>query len=337
MGLSLFLMFVSLGIILIGAEIFTNGIEWFGKKLNLSEGAVGSILAAVGTALPEAMIPVIAILFTHPDAGGSNHDIGIGAILGAPFMLSTLAMFITGSAVIFNKRKRNNYRIMDINQKIVMRDISFFFLSFILAILAAYIDNFNLKILIVILLIGNYSYYVYLNLFEKKEHEDSELNPLILRRNNPNPTIAIISLQIILALALIIIGANIFIKYIEVLARAFDIPPFVLSLIIAPVATELPEKLNSVIWINKGKDTLALGNITGAMVFQSSLIPCFGILFTDWNLTLGALLSALLTLLSAFTIYIQIKIKNHLSPYTLLTGGIYYLIFIILVFFKVIH
>ena len=50
-------------IILLGAELFTNGIEWFGRKLDLAEGAVGSVLAAVGTALPETMIPIIAILF----------------------------------------------------------------------------------------------------------------------------------------------------------------------------------------------------------------------------------------------------------------------------------
>ena len=75
-----------LALILLAAEFFTNGVEWLGKKLNLSEGAVGSVLAAVGTALPESIIPIIAILFS-PDA--SSHEIGIGAILGAPFMLAT--------------------------------------------------------------------------------------------------------------------------------------------------------------------------------------------------------------------------------------------------------
>jgi hypothetical protein len=51
---------VAFVIILLGAELFTNGIEWFGRKLQLAEGAVGSVLAAVGTALPETMIPIIA-------------------------------------------------------------------------------------------------------------------------------------------------------------------------------------------------------------------------------------------------------------------------------------
>ncbi|HEX2142865.1 MAG TPA: sodium:calcium antiporter, partial [Candidatus Limnocylindria bacterium] len=84
----------SLAIILVAAELFTNGIEWFGHKLNLAEGAVGSVLAAVATAMPETLIPVIAILGPLIFGGDAeaSHAIGVGAILGAPFMLSTLAM-----------------------------------------------------------------------------------------------------------------------------------------------------------------------------------------------------------------------------------------------------
>src|SRR6476661_6621860 len=95
---------VAFVVILVGAELFTNGIEWFGRKLNLAEGAVGSVLAAVGTALPETMIPIIAILFA---TGESANAVGVGAILGAPFMLATLAMFVTGIAVLYAARRRS--------------------------------------------------------------------------------------------------------------------------------------------------------------------------------------------------------------------------------------
>ena len=86
--MDLIVLAVSFVLILAGAELFTNGIEWFGRKLGLAEGAVGSVLAAVGTALPETMIPIIAIVFA---SGASTSGIGVGAILGAPFMLATLA------------------------------------------------------------------------------------------------------------------------------------------------------------------------------------------------------------------------------------------------------
>ncbi|MFA7062343.1 MAG: hypothetical protein WC156_16175, partial [Pedobacter sp.] len=106
------LLLVALGIILLGATVFTNGLEWFGKKMKLSDGAVGSIFAAVGTALPETLVPIIAILFGTKEAG---HMIGVGAIIGAPFMLGTLALFISGLAVILNRKKRADYPIMRID------------------------------------------------------------------------------------------------------------------------------------------------------------------------------------------------------------------------------
>ena len=96
--MDILLLLVALAVILLGAELFTNGIEWFGHRLNLAEGAVGSVLAAVATAMPETLIPVIAIVGPTIFGGGSPNsaEIGVGAILGAPFMLSTLAMFVTG-------------------------------------------------------------------------------------------------------------------------------------------------------------------------------------------------------------------------------------------------
>jgi cation:H+ antiporter len=97
---------LALAIILLGATVFTNGLEWFGKKMNLSDGAVGSIFAAIGTALPETLVPIVAIMFGSPDAG---HKIGVGAIIGAPFMLGTLAFFVSGVAVIVNRSKRDDY------------------------------------------------------------------------------------------------------------------------------------------------------------------------------------------------------------------------------------
>src|SRR5688500_6469097 len=122
---------VALVVILVAAELFTNGIEWFGHKLNLAEGAVGSVLAAVGTALPETMIPLVAILFAGTGAdAGAGHEIGVGAILGAPFMLSTLAMFVTGLGVIFYARRRRTGRVMPVDTHVLGLVIRYFFVAY---------------------------------------------------------------------------------------------------------------------------------------------------------------------------------------------------------------
>ncbi|MFZ7103522.1 MAG: sodium:calcium antiporter [Peptococcaceae bacterium] len=335
---------LSLGIILLGAEIFTNGVEWLGKKLKLSEGAVGSILAAVGTALPETMIPVIAILFGSAEAStGGGHDIGIGAILGAPFMLSTLAMFISGTAVIVNRKKRDNYPVMSVNVLVMERDLKFFLIVYATAIGTAFLPTHTIKMFVIIFLVAAYAYYVYLTLKDPCPAGDDEehlaecyFDKIFTKKGN-DPSLMIILVQVFAALGLIILGANYFVQSIEFIAETFGIPAFVLSLIIAPIATELPEKFNSVIWISQGKDTLALGNITGAMVFQSSLIPALGIALTDWNLTTGALISAVLALVSSLMIYTQLKLRDRLTPYILLFGGAFYLIFVSLVFLGVVH
>jgi len=103
------LLLIGLLMILFAAEGFTNGIETLGRRLSLSQAVVGSILAAVGTALPETILPIVAIFFY---GGVSAHEVGIGAILGAPFMLSTLAFFLIGlTAMISCLAKKRSFVI----------------------------------------------------------------------------------------------------------------------------------------------------------------------------------------------------------------------------------
>ncbi len=328
---NLAILIISLGVILVGAEIFVNAIEWLGFKLNLSEGAVGSVLAAIGTALPETIIPIIAIVFSP---GTSGHDIGIGAILGAPLMLASLAMFVSGISVLaFRKRRLYETKVVA-DYTIMSRDLSFFLIIYAAALSAGAIPPHLRKWQLIIggLMVFAYIWYIFVMLSEEREESDNhELPRFYLARHNDSPALGLVLLQVFIALALIIWGANLFVGAITEVAIMFAVPAFVLALIITPIATELPEKFNSVIWISRGKDTLALGNITGAMVFQSSLIPAIGIFLTDWQLTSGALISGILALLSSGVIYFELRIKKHISAGILLLGGIFYILFIFLV------
>jgi cation:H+ antiporter len=99
--------------IVVAAALFTNAVEIIGDRQDLDKGSIGSVLAAVGTALPETMIPivaVVAIIFTGSTAAG---EVGVGAILGAPFLLATLAMFVVGvSALGFRRRRESDDDVM---------------------------------------------------------------------------------------------------------------------------------------------------------------------------------------------------------------------------------
>lgn len=322
------MLLVSLGIILVGAEAFTNGIEWLGHKLKLGAGAVGSILAAVGTALPETMVPIIAFLGFQE--GMEGPDIGIGAILGAPFMLATLAFFITGLAAFLFRR---NNRPLHLEAKVVQRDLTFFLIVYALAILASFLPYQWLKNGAAWALLSAYGVYVFLTLRASRgTHKQERLASLYVARSKENPTMASVLIQIALSLAAIIFGARGFINAVQPISEVLGVPVFVLSLIITPIATELPEKFNSVLWIYRGKDTLAIGNLTGAMVFQSSVIPAIGIALTPWTLDALALWSAFLALGAALVPYLSLRYKGQIFPSSLIAGGVFYLLFILSVF-----
>src|SRR3954470_18536784 len=168
-------------IILIGAELFTNGIEWFGRKLELAEGAVGSVLAAVGTALPETMIPIIAIVF---GTGAASHSVGVGAILGAPFMLATLAMFVTGVAVLVVARRRPARDVMPVDARVLAHDIRYFAIAYAIAIGAAFLplDPVWLKWIVAVILLGIYAWYVKAHFEADVDVDAEDLAPLRFHR-----------------------------------------------------------------------------------------------------------------------------------------------------------
>jgi cation:H+ antiporter len=335
------ILILSLGVILAGAELFTNGVEWFGHKMEFAEGVVGSVLAAVGTAMPETLIPVVAILF--PASAGEGGRIGIGAILGAPFMLSTLAMFVTFAAVIIFSRLKGRPTAMGINCSVLGRDVRFFLGMYPVAILAGFIpqDFYWVKVLIAAGLILSYGNYVRLHLLEEPELRDlGAMNRLHLARHLDVPHLRIITVQVIVGLALIVAGADFFVSSVREISAAVGVPVVVLSLIIAPIATELPEKFNSVIWVRQNKDVLALGNITGAMVFQGAIPVSIGILFTPWSWlaetgsTLAGI-SAGIAIISTLVIFVPMMFRGRLSGWWLSIGGLFYAVYLIFLFQRI--
>jgi cation:H+ antiporter len=130
--------------------------------------------------------------------------------------------------------------------------------------------------------------------------------------------------QLVLALVLIVGGARLFVSGVEVLGDRFGVPHLVFALLLAPLATELPEKFNSVIWVRRNKDTLALGNMTGAMVFQSSFPVSVGLLLTPWRLEHAGLVAAVIALAAGTVLYATIRLRGRLGAWLLLGQGVFY-------------
>ena len=333
-------------LILLGAELFTNAVEWFGHKLGLGEGMVGSVLAAVGTALPETTIPVVAILFS----GGGSDEVGIGAILGAPFMLATLAAGVTGVVVILARQRRTNGLTLDVDGAVVRSDLRAFATAYALAIAAAFLpaDWTVAKLGVAAVLVLLYALYVKGHLeAEAAEHPDG-LNPLRLHRldrarahlTDHPPRLRIVNLQLVVGVVAIVAGAVVFVHGVTDIARGAGLDEVLLALIVAPIATELPEAANAVLWIRRGKDTLALGNITGAMVFQASIATIVALVFAPQAWAYGpgtrlAFASALIAFLSAGAVFLPLLRGRPLRARGLLLGGAFYVAYLAVVAFEI--
>ena len=132
-----------------------------------------------------------------------------------------------------------------------------------------------------------------------------------------------ILVQPAIGLVLIVLGAKGFVYGIETLSTMIGLSALALSLLIIPIATELPEKVNSILWIRRHRDTLAFGNITGAMVFQGSLLPAVGVMLTPWAPRTEVIWCIALTLIASLYVYVMAR-RGTLRPYHLILNGVCY-------------
>jgi cation:H+ antiporter len=317
--------------ILLGAAFFTNAVEILGARLGLQQGAVGSLLAAVGTALPESMIAVVAILEPVVMGGetASGAEIGVGAILGAPFMLATLALFVVGVSALVYRRRRPQGRTLLVDEETIARDVGYFLVFFALAAGVGLVDlPFAVKLVVAVALVAGYVRYARLTLGSGGHLEEVPERLLALPRTQEPSAFAAAS-QMVASLGVIVAGAHLFVDAVKHAAEGLGLPAGLIALVLAPLATELPEKFNSIFWVRDGKDTLALGNMTGAMIFQSTIPVTFGVLFTSWELGPLSLFSAALALASGGLIYLLIRRPSKLRAEHLMVGGAFYLAFVI--------
>ncbi|TAL11447.1 MAG: sodium:calcium antiporter [Nitrospirae bacterium] len=330
MLVSLLLFLVAIGVILGGAAVFTNGVEWMGRRLGISDGAIGSILAGVATALPETLIPVIAIFFGDSKA---EADIGTGAILGAPLMLSTLTIPLMAGFLLFlaAMRKRADHFTLDYHA--VRLDLQFFLPAYGAAFLVALMPVPALRYATAAGLFLMYLWYVKIHLAHG-EVSEVELEPLYFARKAGHPATALVAAQAVVGLGLLVGGAHLFVHAVEDVALGIGVSPLILSLLVAPIATELPEKMNSLLWIYQKKDTLAVGNITGAMVFQGTFPVSVGLLGTGWNLDQASLISILLPIAATGFLLALIHITGKWQPRLLVSTAALYAGYIAYLFLR---
>jgi cation:H+ antiporter len=314
------LLVVSFAVMVVGAAVFTNAVEWAGVRLGLGHGAVGSVLAAVATAMPESLIPVIAII----TRGRQASPVAIGAIVGAPFLLATLAMAVCGAAALIYRNRRASARLQP-DRSAIARDLYVVLGALLLAISVGLVGSRPLRVAGAAVLVAGYAVVTWKAIIQGRQ-EGGVAEPASLyfdTKNYPPGNLRILA-QILVSIGMLIGAAQLFVSSIEHLAHGLGADPLILTLVIAPLATELPETLNSVIWIRQDKDTLALGNVTGAMVLQSMPLVAFGMLFTSWQLTAPALAAMLAALVgAALSLLAVLRARGWSAPFVGCSAGLY--------------
>lgn len=300
-------------VIYLACEWFVNAVEWFGVEFKVGAVAVGTILAAVGTALPESVVTLVAVLFGSKSDGA---DIGVGAALGGPLVVGTIAYGVTGLMLILHKRRQATARaqsaagaseqelreqlpeqlrdhgLADVDHRRLAKDQTWFLAVFAVKVGLGLVA-FAVKPWLGLLFFAVYGVYFWREMRSDGEDASSEgLDPLRMQPRRPVPTRWAVLAQTVLTLGVIFAASQLFVRQLEWAGPALGLPAVVVALLLSPIATELPEVLNAVIWVRQGKSQLALANISGAMMIQATVPSGIGILFTPWNFDPPLLLAA---------------------------------------------
>jgi cation:H+ antiporter len=324
MLLTLCLFIGSAGAIYLACEYFVNGVEWVGHKFKLGATATGTVLAAFGTALPESAVTFVAVIFGKTPAA---RDIGVGAAMGGPLVLATIAYAVVGVALWCNRhRLQRGDRIIRVDHRRLARDQSWFLAIFVVKVGLGLVV-FAFKPLMGVLFLAAYGAYVWREMrSDDSAPEDEILEPLKFQPGQADPAIRWVVMQTVAALLVIAAASRVFVSQLEAIGTAFNLPPHLVALLLSPVATELPETLNALIWVRQGKERLALANISGAMMIQATIPSSLAIFATPWLFDTPLIVAGVLTAVAIVYLWWLFR-RGRVDARWLLPVGLLYGVF----------
>lgn len=336
--------------IYLSCQWFVNAVEWLGQRLNVKTMAVGTILAAFGTALPESVVTLVAVT-TGPTAQIRN--IGVGAAMGGPLVLATVAYGVTG-VVLLARRRTGSCELLDAGvsgadlkratsefdegrravladtfQAARLADDQRWFVAVFVVKVALGLVAFTFKPWLGLLFFAVYTVYFWRELRggpTLNPDDEEHLAPLKLQPRAARPATTAVAAQTVGSLAVIFASSQLFVQQLDAIGPMLGLSGAVTALLLSPIATELPEIMNAIIWVRHGKTHLALANISGAMMIQATVPSGLGLLFTDWRFDHALLWSGVVTMIAIG--YLLCTLRTHkLTPARLAVAALLYLVF----------
>ncbi len=253
--MDIFLAIIGLGLLVLGAEIVIRGSISFGKKINISLFAIGVVIVAWGTSLPELASSINAVLNNYS-------DLALGAVVGSN--IANLVLVMAATTIIFP--------IVNINKNQINQAWINIFLGIVLIFMTFFYFNYIFGIVAILTLI----YLMYIQM-KKGEIDNTEID-----KNDYSTIISLI--LIVLGIIFLVFGSDLLVSSAIEIAKKYNVSEAVIGLSLIAFGTSLPELVVGILSAIKKKVDFALGNILGSNIYN--VLGVLGISSLFGNFTL---------------------------------------------------
>lgn len=240
--MNLFLLIFGLALLILGAELIIRGSVSFGRKLRVSLFAIGVVIVAGGTSLPELASSINAVVSNHP-------DLAVGAVIGSNIANLILVMAATSFLIPISKINQNqiNQAWINIGLAVILITMSFLIIPF----------NFIYGIFAIGLLFFIMYIQVKQGSLDVSDVEEKGDYSLILS-----------IIFIVLGIILLIYGSDLFVDSAINIATQLNIPEAIIGISLVAFGTSLPELVVGILSAIRRKVDFALGNVLGSNIYN---------------------------------------------------------------------
>lgn len=305
-----------IALLIVSSFILTTTIEDIGKKGKFTHSFTGTFISPVFTSLAELGVILAALITLTPRSGS---QIAAGIIIGEPFMVSAIGFPAMAITLLFAARKGSVAKM----DGIMPLTLVFIGLSFPLMLIPVFFPSQFSRFSIVLLLLVIYVAVLYY--YGKKSSPTAGDTPQTIKNNG------LLVLLVIVGITVLAVASIFLVKSVQTIAYQTQISDQLISILIIPIGTIIPETLNSIIWAAESKTNLAMGAITGEEILFVTVYPALGIMASPWIINRNGMYAILVG--SIFFILmglITYKFRNALYLYILWPISIVAFIFLVI-------
>ena len=302
--------------LILSSLILTATIEEIGRRGKFNESFTGAVISPIFTAMPELVVIVLALVLLGKESGS---EIVAGTIIGEPFMVSAIGFPIVALTLLVASRRRKSDEL----NPLLSKTLIYMGLVFPIMLIPFFFNIVVVRVVVAVILI--LLYLVFFRLVRRKESFEEEATDIRIRNG------ALLALIITAGVAFLLAGSAVLVRGINSLYLQTGINQELITILLVPIGTIVPETMNAVIWAARGKTSLAIGAVAGEEMYFATFFPALGILASRWYITTNGIVAVLLT--SAFSIVIGLTVyKFKTATYVFIFFIVSLIIFLLFVY-----